>query len=767
MVDRMTSVGSVTVEVVPDARGWSAKLDAQIGNKTVHVDAELDTAEAEAKLAALRAESDRVGKSGENASRGFNKLFTAAALLGPAIVPIGAAALAAGVGLAGMGAAGLLAFEGIKHEMQDGTILGKQYSSVIDVLKSDLVTLEHTAAANVFGGFASGVADLHRLTPLVNSDVAILSSQLGTIVGNVLPGGVALLHQLNPLLVDLGGTLVDGSAGFKTWATSSQGVRDFVAYAQGELPKLEHTLGSVAGAAAHLGQAAAPIGGALVQALDAASVAIEHIPVPVLTAAIVALDVNRILKITNSLTGLTGALGRVGIGAATLNPVIAGLAIVGTAWAVSTAQQAEQQAKLAAATNEVTTALQASQGLFDANVRTQLARTAADTGATAALDKLGLSQTQYFDALAGGKQAQDDEARLILQTAQAKGLSKSATIQLLGPLGLQIEATQKAVDKWNLEKVATDAATGGVQALTAEQQKNIAATLGEESSLKSLNAALDALSNAGADAAQIELRFKDSLAGATDQVKQHGTSLRADTANGRSNQEWLISQIQTVNQHASAVGKQTGSTIAATNALAGDEAQLRQTAYAAGFNKSQVDGLIASYEATPDQVSTKINADARQALIAAGAFKNILGQIPRYVVTDIYTQIHNIYTAQDAAGNRGAAGVTSAYGNILDSVPELHYAWGGENHIPQIAYGTRVWAEPETGGEAYIPLAKDSRRERAVSLTADVASRFGFDLMPKSSDAPTITNNFAIDGRQWDEPALATAVARRLAMTKV
>src|SRR5690606_39084720 len=41
----------------------------------------------------------------------------------------------------------------------------------------------------------------------------------------------------------------------------------------------------------------------------------------------------------------------------------------------------------------------------------------------------------------------------------------------------------------------------------------------------------------------------------------------------------------------------------------------------------------------------------------------------------------------------------------------------------------RVWAEPETGGEAYIPLAR-SKRARSEAILADVAERFGMALTP-------------------------------------
>jgi hypothetical protein len=60
-----------------------------------------------------------------------------------------------------------------------------------------------------------------------------------------------------------------------------------------------------------------------------------------------------------------------------------------------------------------------------------------------------------------------------------------------------------------------------------------------------------------------------------------------------------------------------------------------------------------------------------------------------------------------------------------------YFANGGiENHVAQIARPSstlRVWAEPETGGEAYIPLAA-SKRARSVQILDEVADRFGYSL---------------------------------------
>lgn len=69
-------------------------------------------------------------------------------------------------------------------------------------------------------------------------------------------------------------------------------------------------------------------------------------------------------------------------------------------------------------------------------------------------------------------------------------------------------------------------------------------------------------------------------------------------------------------------------------------------------------------------------------------------------------------------GNKG--------GNFIGNLPT--FADGGI-HQAQIARGgdTRIWNEPETGGEAYIPLAM-SKRARSESILAQVAKEFGYGI---------------------------------------
>jgi SLT domain-containing protein len=66
----------------------------------------------------------------------------------------------------------------------------------------------------------------------------------------------------------------------------------------------------------------------------------------------------------------------------------------------------------------------------------------------------------------------------------------------------------------------------------------------------------------------------------------------------------------------------------------------------------------------------------------------------------------------------------------INSIPlPKGFAEGTEDHRAQIARPNqlRVWAEPETGGEAYIPLAQ-RKRARSTAILSKVAQHFGYGL---------------------------------------
>lgn len=122
------------------------------------------------------------------------------------------------------------------------------------------------------------------------------------------------------------------------------------------------------------------------------------------------------------------------------------------------------------------------------------------------------------------------------------------------------------------------------------------------------------------------------------------------------------------------------------------------------------------------------------------------------------------YTGGGATVNQvgGRIFLSQAYGGIVHS-----YARGGiENHQPEIARarrGTwRVWAEPETERESYIPWAMD-RRGRATNVLRETAAGFGFELVPRSRMAYAqggITGG-GVNGGSWGVPEVHVYVGDR------
>lgn len=109
-----------------------------------------------------------------------------------------------------------------------------------------------------------------------------------------------------------------------------------------------------------------------------------------------------------------------------------------------------------------------------------------------------------------------------------------------------------------------------------------------------------------------------------------------------------------------------------------------------------------------------------------------LDRLNGYNTQSYHTVVSGPQTSTNGRTDMGRQ-VVNADGNVVD-----FYANGGtrEDHVAQIAPAGawRVWAEPETGGEAYIPLA-DSKRSRSENILAEVARRFGKTIIDQDAIA--------------------------------
>ena len=125
-------------------------------------------------------------------------------------------------------------------------------------------------------------------------------------------------------------------------------------------------------------------------------------------------------------------------------------------------------------------------------------------------------------------------------------------------------------------------------------------------------------------------------------------------------------------------------------------------------------------------------ASANPASINVTAVDNASGDIdhiarPRETTVTVTT----VGSINPNAGNSVEKDTFTPWWGKADGGTMEYYANGGINakHVAQIAPAgsMRVWAEPETEGEAYIPFAR-SKRTRSLAILDQVAQRFGYSV---------------------------------------
>ncbi len=181
------------------------------------------------------------------------------------------------------------------------------------------------------------------------------------------------------------------------------------------------------------------------------------------------------------------------------------------------------------------------------------------------------------------------------------------------------------------------------------------------------------------------------------------------------------------------------------------------------------------------QVTSFLFAEADQSQI--DAFGAALDEVPEEKLAEVLTQVSGMDDLYEAisllaqinsktivVGMRVVSGRTGAVTNFSGLEETfvaqggiLHYAEGdvANAHAPEITSRgapIRVWSEPETGGEAYIPLANDYRRPRAQSILRETARRLGMSQYAMGG----LVDSFATGGASFESrvglPKIAVTV---------
>ena len=137
-------------------------------------------------------------------------------------------------------------------------------------------------------------------------------------------------------------------------------------------------------------------------------------------------------------------------------------------------------------------------------------------------------------------------------------------------------------------------------------------------------------------------------------------------------------------------------------------------------NNSRFQQVLAASKSQGDNTSAAMSIYANDyASARAEQAQRYINSLSSYI--DVYYRKHG----------ESAQLLPDTFANGGIRPPVFDFANGTENHLAQIAPAgaMRLWAEPETGGEAYIPLSRMKRR-RSERILAEVASRFGGTYLP-------------------------------------
>jgi len=321
-----------------------------------------------------------------------------------------------------------------------------------------------------------------------------------------------------------------------------------------------------------------------------------------------------------------------------------------------------------------------------------------------------------------------------------------------------------------LQKVATTAGTtaaalagaAGAQQKTADAAANTAAKMYLENDAAGiLKASLDLLNGKALGLMESQTADADATNKATAALKTNKGAIEGNSAAAILNQQALQQKAEASQREAEAVGKATGSTNEAIKAYQGSKTALENTLKAQGLLtpavQAYIDKLydIKNLKLTPTKLDVdKAAAEAKIVALQAQITAIKQGKQPgidanttagrekilalqreidalrgKTVTVVIQTDYRQTGKPVVVAGGSANGNIFNANGNILSAFANggiQAFANGSENHVAQIAPAgaMRLWAEPETGGEAYIPLAP-SKRPRSTAILEEVERKFG------------------------------------------
>jgi hypothetical protein len=388
---------------------------------------------------------------------------------------------------------------------------------------------------------------------------------------------------------------------------------------------------------------------------------------------------------------------------------------------------------------DLTGTLDENTGAITSNTRASVAKSLQDQGAYDNAKKLGVSIETLTDAAMGQadaleevrQKAVDYNAENIVGEQVARNFGNSIVENVLGAVGREKDALVDAKEAHENLGEATSESTSktkdSAKAYT-DAQKEVA---GLARDLDELIDALNKANGVGQDAITKNIDYQATLADVDTQIAKvkagtdgYAATLDISTKAGQDNKNMLVDLAKDAWDAAKAQFDLDGNTEAFQKRLVDSREALIQRATDFGVNREEAEQLADQILKIPTEAETVAIFEKSQAQRALADYQLSLAA---------FKASNSTITSFVRMEGRGYAN-----GGIVSTFADggMHFANGGmrENHVAQIARAgdTRVWAEPETGGESYIPLSP-AKRSTSVPVLAETAARMGFDLVPSSA----------------------------------
>lgn len=318
---------------------------------------------------------------------------------------------------------------------------------------------------------------------------------------------------------------------------------------------------------------------------------------------------------------------------------------------------------------------------------------------------------------------------------------RDALIEQATAQGINVSTGDEMLIRQALVNEALGTASDRAAAARDEYMSAAKATEQFDRDLNALLATLDEANGQNQDAITSNIDYQRTLREAEEQialarqgVEGYGLGLDQATEAGARNVETLLEIAQASREAADGQYTLDGNTDAYLQRLQDGRQQIIDTAIAFGATADEAQKLADKIYAMPDEKQIEVLASTSAAARMLDTF--IATYNNRRITMSMFLEAtgNNRGAAADAARLTGQA---LNYINQADGGNVKFFGSGGEHHVAQFARAgdMRVWAEPETGGEWYIPDGA-AKRPRSMMLAEQMLNGWGYTMAPVADRAP-------------------------------